>query len=659
MRVFISGLSGYFGATLAGALASVEDAPTITETLADADAVVIDLHGPLSEAVAIVKDLRCGPKKGTSRSIVCVSSVQTWGRTPAGRRRDGDDPPLLREDNFTSRKPTPGFSHMKSVESQVLSLRSDTTRVTVVAAGVLYGNGEGPMHSIFKAAWSCAPLGIPAFKGGARNFVPAIHVQHLAHAVAKMIATPPERSYVVAVDDSQNTLREVMQAIGGALNAGASMRALAEEDSDRLLLDDQSMSALQLDLRFDLTDGGLAALDLGEEATCRGGIVENIDEVVSQFLKHRDLRSVRVVILAPPAAGAEFYVNSLAEKYCLPRVDGASAVREFLSAFAVVADADADAGGDNGGADTDMGEREGHTELTAHQVLAKEINESEDASDLSILQLATVVRWKLRTPPCQNQGYVLTGVPASFAAAVATFCAESSVEQAPEPDGTEDLASMGEVDPAIVPRSVIILDAPDEWLRLRAEGVEHKSAVGAVESSGNTFTEELSAFREAHDAGNEKCLASYFEVACKLETLSLQVNSHSEKEILEMMGIYVEKGGRPYNYHPTEEESRDLLRQQADSKLQENEVRLASARSGAVAAQARQVEREANDLRRLDEVEKREAELLETRSLPLRNYLMAHVMPTLTQGLVDVCKVRPADPVDYLAARRDSAKHFS
>ena len=29
--------------------------------------------------------------------------------------------------------------------------------------------------------------------------------------------------------------------------------------------------------------------------------------------------------------------------------------------------------------------------------------------------------------------------------------------------------------------------------------------------------------------------------------------------------------------------------------------------------------------------------------------LMAHVMPTLTQGLVDVCKVRPADPVDYLA----------
>ena len=43
-----------------------------------------------------------------------------------------------------------------------------------------------------------------------------------------------------------------------------------------------------------------------------------------------------------------------------------------------------------------------------------------------------------------------------------------------------------------------------------------------------------------------------------------------------------------------------------------------------------------------------EKERLEAKTLPLRNYLMCHVMPTVTQGLIEVCKTKPEDPVDYL-----------
>ena len=52
----------------------------------------------------------------------------------------------------------------------------------------------------------------------------------------------------------------------------------------------------------------------------------------------------------------------------------------------------------------------------------------------------------------------------------------------------------------------------------------------------------------------------------------------------------------------------------------------------------------------LAQVRREEQEMLETQSIPLRNYLMQHVMPTLTQGLVEVCKVRPDDSVDYLVS---------
>jgi hypothetical protein len=51
----------------------------------------------------------------------------------------------------------------------------------------------------------------------------------------------------------------------------------------------------------------------------------------------------------------------------------------------------------------------------------------------------------------------------------------------------------------------------------------------------------------------------------------------------------------------------------------------------------------------MEEIRKQEQEVLEAQSLPLRSYLMQHVMPTLTAGLLEVCKVKPEDPVDYLA----------
>lgn len=42
-------------------------------------------------------------------------------------------------------------------------------------------------------------------------------------------------------------------------------------------------------------------------------------------------------------------------------------------------------------------------------------------------------------------------------------------------------------------------------------------------------------------------------------------------------------------------------------------------------------------------------DVLQLQSLPLRNYLMKHVIPTLTAGLIEVAKSRPDDPIDFLA----------
>lgn len=47
-------------------------------------------------------------------------------------------------------------------------------------------------------------------------------------------------------------------------------------------------------------------------------------------------------------------------------------------------------------------------------------------------------------------------------------------------------------------------------------------------------------------------------------------------------------------------------------------------------------------------MKKQEQELLEAQSVPLRNYLMKNVMPTLMQGINECCRIRPEDPVNFL-----------
>jgi adenylate kinase len=42
--------------------------------------------------------------------------------------------------------------------------------------------------------------------------------------------------------------------------------------------------------------------------------------------------------------------------------------------------------------------------------------------------------------------------------------------------------------------------------------------------------------------------------------------------------------------------------------------------------------------------------------VPLRNYLMKHVMPTLTKGIIECCKIKPDDPIDYLVNKKVNFK---
>lgn len=292
--------------------------------------------------------------------------------------------------------------------------------------------------------------------------------------------------------------------------------------------------------------------------------------------------------------------------------------------------------------------------------------------------LAKVVRWWLRQPRRRNRGWVLDGYPRSFKEAEALW-KEGADEEAdaeddttePTPDDDDDAAlaassgaggaaaggdgggadaeADGEEDPiavdaALAPHGVVLLEGADAALEARV--------LSQPTSDEARFRRRLQRWRRFNAASSLHTAPSFFERHAKVEVIERTGAAPAvaaDAETLSVLLPYFEKGGAPFNYHPTEEE-----RAAAEAAHRAAAAAAAAERDRAdlAARSAEERERAARDhaeKSRLQVIARHEAELLEARTAPLRKYLVDQVLPTLTRGLLEVCAAQPDDPVDYLA----------
>mmetsp|Transcript_51291 Transcript_51291/g.144492 ORF Transcript_51291/g.144492 Transcript_51291/m.144492 type:complete len:121 (-) Transcript_51291:105-467(-) len=111
----------------------------------------------------------------------------------------------------------------------------------------------------------------------------------------------------------------------------------------------------------------------------------------------------------------------------------------------------------------------------------------------------------------------------------------------------------------------------------------------------------------------------------------------------------MESGGRPFNYLPLEDEvNLHIL-----GKHLEKERAAAEQAAAAAKRQGRDEMEQRDDVgrqaSRMDIIARHEQAQRELEQLPLREYLMKYMVPSLTEGLIEICKVLPENPVDYLA----------
>ena len=125
-----------------------------------------------------------------------------------------DDPEIsFTEDDYRRRRAHPNFKSHISAEKLVIKhgKTNKSKFITyVVAAGLTYGSGEDIFHFLFKTAWHGQAPALQCF-GNGQNIVPTIHIKDLAAVIVNICDQNPKVRYLVAVDESKNTLEEIVK----------------------------------------------------------------------------------------------------------------------------------------------------------------------------------------------------------------------------------------------------------------------------------------------------------------------------------------------------------------------------------------------------------------------------------------------------------------
>ena len=449
---------------------------------------------------------------------------------------------------------------------------------------------------------------------GARQVLPTIHVTDLCNVVVKLLQGD-SKPYLLAVDSPVNeeqpqTFAAIVQALSTELGTGEVLAAPPREEV--LLTADyeffQVGAAIGDAPGLKLQASGVN--DMGIEWRSQEGLLANMGKVVQEFRSARGLQPLRLLVHGNDVLAKAELASAIAEEYKLPYVSAPAALDSAASK------------------DDELG---------------AEVKAAQAAGAVPDDVTAKVLGAILGTTACRNQGYVLQGFPTNITQASLLFPGKATEADGEEPPAEEELAEGGEATKLLsaAPEFVITLEASEAVI------TEKMLAMAEPLMSETALAEFLTAYAE-NNAEDSPTSVLALPALAEVEQLGpLEVGAATTvSTLLSKSRVYL---GQPRNYGPSDEEIA------AKKALEDAEAKRKADAEAAAAAEREKAEieerkrREQHESRRSAEVQQQEHELLEVRSIPLRNYLMQNVIPTLTEGLIEVCKLKPEDPVDYLA----------
>uniref|UniRef100_A0A803YK31 ATPase AAA-type core domain-containing protein n=1 Tax=Meleagris gallopavo TaxID=9103 RepID=A0A803YK31_MELGA len=560
------------------------------------------------------------------KTFILISTVMSWAKS-----NPPDPVNSFTEDDYRRRKPHPNFMDHINAEKLVLKLGKNVSFSTyVVASGIQYGAGEGVLHYFFKIGWLSETNAIPVF-GNGNNYIPTIHVHDLAGVLQNIADHRPRFHYILAVDESLHTFQELVKCISKNVGPGKIEKIPQENAFLSKELTQTHVDMLLVNLRME-------AMFLKEtfniKWVAQTGLVENIEQIVEEYKQSRGLLPLKIYIHGPPGVGKSTIAEEICKHYKLHHIKIKDVISESIAKLEkIVAPKEVDSDSVRQEGEDDDDEEEGENVEEAHELLAG-IKESmeQNAGRLDDQYVIKLFKDKLKSMPCRNQGYVLDGFPKTYDQARDLFnyrCERGKVK--------DNVFFFTEF--------VISLTASDEFLKNRIINLP-ESVVAGTHYTQDRFLQSLNNFREIN--AEDETVLNYFD-ELEIHPQFIDVAKYEDPENRFIVKEIIKEIGEPRNYGLTDEEKESLERKAAEECLAREAKEEAERKRREAEERAERIANWEEWNKHLEEVKKQEQELLEARSIPLRNYLMRHVMPTLMQGLNECCKIRPDDPVDFLA----------
>ncbi|KAM3919809.1 adenylate kinase 7 isoform 2-T2 [Leptodactylus fuscus] len=562
----------------------------------------------------------------SQKLFILISTVMTWARS---KPLDPDDPEIpFTEDDYRRRKCHLNFKDHISTEKLVIKMgKSNKGKFStyVIASGVPYGAEEGVLHTIFKEAWKGETPALSIY-GEGQNIIPLIHIADLASVVQNIVDRRPRTHYLVAVDDSVHTLEEIIKCISTHLGPGKVHKVSKEAVFLNKELTQQDIDHLLVNLRMEAV---FLKENFNINWVSQSGIVENIALIIKEYKESRGLLPLRICILGPVAVGKTTVSKLLCKHYKLHHIHIKDVITEAIDNLERLVRSPPEE------------EEEGEEGPEAWQELLDSVKENmeQNGGRLDDSYVIRFMKEKLKSMPCQNQGYVVDGYPKTYEQAKELFNSEEGEEE------EESRSKAPRFDKTITPDYVISLDATDEFLKNRVINLP-ESTVAGTHYAQDRFLRALATFRELNT--EDETVLNYFDEA-EIHPLHIDVSKDDDPQYRDIIKQIIEEVGEPRNYGLTPEELAELELRMAEESLAREAERKAELEMMEAEEEVEKIARWEEWNSRLEEVKRQEHEMLEAQSVPLRNYLMKNIMPTLIEGLNECCKVRPDDPVDYLA----------
>ncbi|NXX34118.1 KAD7 kinase, partial [Nicator chloris] len=585
-------------------------------------------------ASALHKEIETFAKR---KLFILISTIMTWANTKPLDPENPETP--FNDQDFRKRRPHPSFMDYINAEKHIAKLGKTNKRkfsTYVVASGHQYGAEEELFHYFFKMCWLGETPVIPVF-GDGNNIIPTIHIHDLAAVLQNVAEHRPDFQYVLAVDTSMHTLEELVKCISKNVGPGK----IEKVPKENAFLS-KELTQMQLDMLF--VNLRMESIYLKENFNIKwvaeAGLIENIAQVVTEYKETRRLLPLKVFVHGPPASGKSTIAKELCKHYKLHYVRTNDAISEKIADLEQIVAEELDRVEvqveEEGEGEGEDAQEEGENVEEAKELLeAIKENMKQNKGHLGDEYVIKIVKGKLMSMPCRNQGYVLDGFPETY---------EQAMELFKEEEEEEAKGKMPKFNEIIIPEFIFSLTASDEFLINRVLNLP-ESEVAGTNYTEEQFLQSLKRFRKLNT--DDTTVLNYFdELEIHPQFIDIAVYEDSENSLT--VSKIIKEIGEPRNYGLTDEEKEALEHQAAEERIVKEAQEKADKERKEAKEREERMARWEEWNKQQEEVKKQEQELLEAQSIPLRNYLMKNVMPTLMQGINECCRIRPDDPVNFL-----------